>query len=522
MIESSAASATAAAATSTPESLRERLAESRRNDAAANSGPPLSTERLLLLLAELKRYQDSATSERLEVHYERMEQQTRLAQLEQQLLAEEQIGQDLQRRIDTLEEAIRNERRVHEKMSQGGLKNPPDSFSRSSLLKPERVTPEVVAAYLERVPQAPVSCQSALIQRLREARIPLRGRQGDDDRGSEGYRSGARPSDHRPEDAEATLSSISWRLRQNIKAHVDAVRCVCVDESNTMLLSGGEDSLVKGWDLSPACRNPDAQFEWEPFVMLRAHHGPVLSLALRPQDRILFSAGMDSIIRAWTLPEGRPCEGLQLIGHKDSVWSLQHHAHLPCMASAGADGQIYLWNTEAQETSESRMQASFVLKNSGQPGEDVPSSTSWVPALTSQLLAGYTSGRLAAFDVRHGTQVLDLFPEGEPADPASVAEGGTKTSVTSVAAQQLNQLAAVGHADGRARLVDLGAGRCVGTVRHPDCVTSVMLDPTNAYSLLTGCHDGCLRIFDLRKFPGTSGVGSAVRPVQQLELHLRK
>eukprot|EP00434_Breviolum_minutum_P033270 symbB.v1.2.029441.t1/scaffold3218.1/size60907/2 len=108
----------ATAATSTPESLRERLAESRRNDAAANSGPPLSTERLLLLLAELKRYQDSATSERLEVHYERMEQQTRLAQLEQQLLAEEQIGQDLQRRIDTLEEAIRNERRVHEKMSQ--------------------------------------------------------------------------------------------------------------------------------------------------------------------------------------------------------------------------------------------------------------------------------------------------------------------------------------------------------------------------------------------------------------------
>ena len=42
-----------------------------------------------------------------------------------------------------------------------------------------------------------------------------------------------------------------------------------------------------------------------------------------------------------------------------------------------------------------------------------------------------------------------------------------------------------------------------------------------AYSLLTGCHDGCLRLFDLRK-TGTSGVGAASRPVQQLELHLRK
>lgn len=510
MIGVEASAAAAVAAPAVPERGSERN-EGRGDADTATSVAPFSTQRLLHLLSELKEYQVASNHERLEVRCERVEQKTRLARLEQQLLAEEQIGHDLARRIETLEEAIRQERQMQEKsLSQGSFR---EDVSRSSLLHAEtKVTPEVVSAYLARLPKTPVSCQKRLRERLREARIPLRA-EGDELMGSIDSRGGRQ---RRDSDVENSLAGLTWQLRFNLRAHLDAVRCVCLDESNSVLFSSGEDLLVKGWDLSISRsdgRNSDMP-DMEPFATLRGHSAAVLSLAFRAQDRILFSAGMDGLIRAWTLPDGRLCEGLQPMGHKDSVWSLQHHAYLPCMASAGADGQMCLWNTEAQETSDSRLQASFVLKSPLPKGTlgpfaeaDLPSCTAWVPALTSQLLAGYTSARVSVFDVRHGTQVLDLFPEGGASSAAAV---------TSTCAQQLSQLVAVGHADNKARLLDLPSGRFVGQVKHPECVTAVMLDPTNAHGLLTGCHDGLLRVFDLRR------LGEPAALVQQMELHLRK
>ena len=40
--------------------------------------------------------------------------------------------------------------------------------------------------------------------------------------------------------------------------------------------------------------------------------------------------------------------------------------------------------------------------------------------------------------------------------------------------------------------------------------------PPKAHGLLTGCHDGLLRVFDLRR------LGEPAALVQQMELHLRK
>eukprot|EP00913_Durusdinium_trenchii_P019569 g18396.t1 len=109
MLEPSAASAAAIAAATAPPERAER---------DADVPAPLSAERLVHLLAELREYHASSRQERQDLRSERVEQKTRLLRLEQQLLAEEQIGQDLARRIETLEEAIRQERLLQEKLSQ--------------------------------------------------------------------------------------------------------------------------------------------------------------------------------------------------------------------------------------------------------------------------------------------------------------------------------------------------------------------------------------------------------------------
>ncbi|CAK9061005.1 unnamed protein product [Durusdinium trenchii] len=510
MLEPSAASAAAIAAATAPPERAER---------DADVPAPLSAERLVHLLAELREYHASSRQERQDLRSERVEQKTRLLRLEQQLLAEEQIGQDLARRIETLEEAIRQERLLQEKLSQGSMREAVQGFSRSSLLSPDvrPVTPEVLSAYLERLPKAPQSCQCALRERLREARIEFR--EGDD---VSGFARHTGSPGSCTTTSEAELPGLSWQLRWTIQGHLDATRCVLLDDSNSVLLSSGEDLVVKCWDTSGIWRGHDAD-DLEPFASLRGHTGAVLSLAFRTQDRILFSAGLDSI-RAWSLPDGTPCEGMQLIGHQDAVWSLQHHLHLPCMASAGADGQLALWNTELELRTETqtRLQASFVLKDPAKGDSlDVPTCSCWVPSQTSQLLAGYTSSRMAVFDVRHGTTVMDLKTPAERAQ-------GIYAGATCAAAQPLSRLMAASFAvrgaespeDGHVRLLDLSAGRFICHVDHPETVTSLALDPSNAHGLLTGCHDGCLRVFDLRS--GTGGAAGSVHLVQQVKLHQQK
>ncbi|CAJ1388826.1 unnamed protein product [Effrenium voratum] len=256
-----------------------------------------------------------------------------------------------------------------------------------------------------------------------------------------------------------------------------------LDDSNLILVTSGEDVLVKCWDLRSIWR-VDNTLDMEPFNVLRGHSAAVLALTYRPQDRMLFSAGLDSVVRAWSLLYGA-CDSLEL-PCREAVWALEHHPHLSYLATASADGLLGLWNTEAEhsEQGEARRQAVFKLNVPG--GLDVPSCACWVPSHSARLLAGYTSSRIAVFDAHHGTQVLDM-----PGDASG-------SSATSACGHQLTQLMATGHVDGQVRLLDLASGRCVGNLAHPEMVTSLGFDPINAHSLVTGCHDGAMRTFDLR------------------------
>ncbi|CAL1173998.1 unnamed protein product, partial [Cladocopium goreaui] len=105
MIGVEASAAAAVAAPAVPERGSERN-EGRGDADTATSVAPFSTQRLLHLLSELKEYQVASNHERLEVRCERVEQKTRLARLEQQLLAEEAIRQERQMQEKSLSQAF--------------------------------------------------------------------------------------------------------------------------------------------------------------------------------------------------------------------------------------------------------------------------------------------------------------------------------------------------------------------------------------------------------------------------------
>lgn len=336
----------------------------------------------------------------------------------------------------------------------------------------------------------------------------------------------------------------TWEPWLKLSSHLDGVRCVLYDELGETLISCGEDALVKAWEIGPPRRSTLHNDTVEPYLTLRGHSAAVLALAYRSADRVLFSAGMDRQIRIWRLPDGRAHRAYgtnatmsqramragALAGHTNTIWCLQQHPHFNYLASASADGSIGLWSAELDSRNRDAgcLETSLVCRppdgGTGPYARDpagilceLPACVSWVPTDVTRLLGGYASSRVAVFDIKRAAEVIDLQALGN--NQVALASGTThlgpasSAAVTSACCHQVMQLAITGHADCRARLIDLVSGRFVAALGgHPDAVTSVCIDPAQGHTVITGCHDGCVRIFDLR----------TGRCCQQLRVHQLK
>mmetsp|Transcript_124170 Transcript_124170/g.215232 ORF Transcript_124170/g.215232 Transcript_124170/m.215232 type:complete len:400 (+) Transcript_124170:218-1417(+) len=319
-------------------------------------------------------------------------------------------------------------------------------------------------------------------------------------------------------DGDAVLGGF-WRWRTSLRSHLDGVRAVVAHDD--VLLSCGEDTTIKAWDLHflrDRHSTPQQVEDLEPYATYRGHASAVLSLACGAEESIFFSGGLDGNICAWQLlsmsdydpyeasPPGRrpiACLG-RLTGHTDAVWSLCLHPGGGILASLAADETIRLWRAPSPETSfEDAALALRVIRTGAvaESGADQPTGLAWVPQQASHLLAGFASSKCAVLDVEKGTALHN------------VDSGGDAGAVTSLAAYSGADLAVAGYTDGCARLFSPSSGQVLQTLLgHTDAVTCVGIDPQTGYEVVTGCHDGRLRFFDIR-----TGLC-----VQQLLLHQQK
>lgn len=358
----------------------------------------------------------------------------RISQLEGEVKAQENINQDLTRRVKMLEYSLRQERIKYAKLTGGH----------------HRVNSDMISSILSRAEKDDTS-SSGLPRRRSRAHRQLLSKYlqelGLDDiftgdmptrpaahhRPSKSYGSALQnlmqppqPEAKTVQKAEPTAlpaseekSKPSWDFKISLKSHMDGVRCMHFSQRSGIFASGSEDCTVKLWDISDY-ENLNENSFFEPYYTLRGHSGAIFAMdgSCFGSEQIIYTAGEEGSIRVW---EAYPSNEMNAYGeahergycagvwssHTEPVWDLKHHPVDNLLLSCSADGVVKLWRTldiaSSIENWEAGRNSSNLLKNFTFPTSkgdtyNTPTTCAWLTSELNSFLVGYTSPYLNIFD----------------------------------------------------------------------------------------------------------------------------
>uniref|UniRef100_A0A1I7XP08 WD_REPEATS_REGION domain-containing protein n=1 Tax=Heterorhabditis bacteriophora TaxID=37862 RepID=A0A1I7XP08_HETBA len=308
------------------------------------------------------------------------------------------------------------------------------------------------------------------------------------------------------DDDEDALRAAKWNLKVTLRSHLDSIRAMQFHPVEPVLITASEDGTAKLWNLEHSKDKQVAPYfkyylylaantgstEFEPVYTFRGHLGPVLCMDLSPTGDHLFTGGLDGVICCWNVPSsnGDPHEAYdpkvlseRLRGHVDAVWSIAFHSSDNRLVSASSDGTIKLW--EPGNFGEPMLR-SIDAPHTGL----IPTSVDFVSTEPSQLLAAYTQSFAQIIDIETGNPVL-VFDFGD-----DISLGSRITRILSHPTMPLTLIAGD---DRKIRYFDNSTGKLVhSAVAHVEGISSLAIDPNGLY-LLSGSHDGSLRLWNMEK-----------------------
>ena len=118
-----------------------------------------------------------------------------------------------------------------------------------------------------------------------------------------------------------------------LKRHTGEVYSVAFTPDGNWLASGGNDGIVKIWEVNTAhC-----------LQSFRAHRGRIFKVLFHPTQPLLMSAGSDGTTRIWDIATFRCLH--TLIGHAGWIFSAAF-SHDGRYLATGSDGEIKLWDAK--------------------------------------------------------------------------------------------------------------------------------------------------------------------------------
>uniref|UniRef100_A0A671KV11 Striatin N-terminal domain-containing protein n=1 Tax=Sinocyclocheilus anshuiensis TaxID=1608454 RepID=A0A671KV11_9TELE len=458
---------------------------------------------------------------------ERDELRAQVAFLQGERKGQENMKQDLVRRIKMLEYALKQERAKHQKLKSGtdqspGEKKPEteaepipngpaDSDSEPTNQMPWKEGRQLLRKYLEEVGY------SDTILDMRSKRVrSLLGRNSPEANGPPPSEPPTEPEPHRGalgfssdvfildavgggdmnlgELADLTVANDNdltidlqdsreefkktWNPRFTLRSHFDAIRALTFHPSQAVLLSASEDGTLKLWNLNKAMHSKkNAALDVEPIYTFRAHSGAVLSLAMGEEGESCFSGGLDGTVRGWKIPDlnvdpydnyDPGVESSVLSGHEDAVWGLAYSSSLKRLASCSADGTVRIWDPHNSSPCVS------VFNKEKEHG--TPTSVAFVNSDPSQVVVAFDGGETLLYDLNteQSSELINCVVS-HPSQPISITAHENRTI----------------------RFLDNKTGKVIHSmVAHLDAVTCLATDPKGAY-LISGSHDCSVRLWML-------------------------
>ncbi|KAL5225180.1 hypothetical protein ABZP36_011819 [Zizania latifolia] len=122
------------------------------------------------------------------------------------------------------------------------------------------------------------------------------------------------------------------------KGHKDSVYALAMNDTGTLLVSGGTEKVVRVWDPRTGSKN----------MKLRGHTDNIRALLIDSTGRYCLSGSSDSMIRLWDLGQQRCVHSYAV--HTDSVWALASTPSFGHVYSGGRDQSVYLTDLFTRES----------------------------------------------------------------------------------------------------------------------------------------------------------------------------
>ena len=251
-----------------------------------------------------------------------------------------------------------------------------------------------------------------------------------------------------------------------LQAHDPQVKFVVISRDGRRLYTGGDDKLIKLWDL------PGGKLR----QTLKGHAAAVCCGALSPDEKVLVTGSSDGSLRTWETETGKS-QG-SFVGQSSPIAAVAFFPDGKSLASAGDGGIFCLWNLSTRKRTYTSLEQELTIKSIrySPDGEHLATSTgdweNW-----------QQPGEVKLWKAATGEE-LQLLP-------------GHKAQVNAVAFSSDGKHLATGACDGNVRIWDVAERTLVSIANVRGCVWAVEYFPDDS-RLAVAQWPGQVLVWNLR------------------------